>query len=79
MEDILKIEHLHKAFDGFTVLEDVNLTVKKGEVTVVIGPSGCGKSTFLRLPNSRQTKSRRFRRNSCRGFPHCPSNIEDTF
>ncbi|MCQ2535653.1 MAG: amino acid ABC transporter ATP-binding protein [Lachnospiraceae bacterium] len=48
---MLKIEHLHKAFDGFTVLEDVNLTVKKGEVTVVIGPSGCGKSTFLRCIN----------------------------
>lgn len=51
MEEILKIEHLHKEFDGLTVLKDVNLTVKKGEVVVVIGPSGCGKSTLLRCLN----------------------------
>lgn len=51
MEDILKVEHLHKEFDGFSVLNDINLTVKKGEVVVVIGPSGCGKSTFLRCLN----------------------------
>ncbi|MDO4965888.1 MAG: amino acid ABC transporter ATP-binding protein [Lachnospiraceae bacterium] len=51
MEDILKVEHLHKEFDGFSVLNDINITVKKGEVVVVIGPSGCGKSTFLRCLN----------------------------
>lgn len=51
MEEILKIEHLHKEFDGFTVLNDINLTVNKGEVVVVIGPSGCGKSTLLRCIN----------------------------
>lgn len=52
IDDILKIEHLHKEFDGFSVLNDINLTVKKGEVVVVIGPSGCGKSTLLRCINS---------------------------
>lgn len=51
MEDILTIEHLHKEYDDFTVLNDINLSVKKGEVVVVIGPSGCGKSTLLRCIN----------------------------
>lgn len=51
MEEILRIENLHKEYDGFTVLNDINLTVNKGEVVVVIGPSGCGKSTLLRCLN----------------------------
>lgn len=51
MEDILTIEHLHKEYDDFAVLNDINLSVKKGEVVVVIGPSGCGKSTLLRCIN----------------------------
>ncbi len=51
MEEILKVEHLHKSFEDLTVLEDINLTVGKGEVVVIVGPSGCGKSTFLRCIN----------------------------
>lgn len=34
------------------ILDDVNLTVKQGEVIVIIGPSGCGKSTLLRCINA---------------------------
>ena len=51
MDEILKIEHLHKSYDDLTVLEDISLTVRKGEVTVIVGPSGCGKSTLLRCIN----------------------------
>ena len=51
-ETILTVEHLYKAFDGTSVLEDINLEVKKGEVIVLVGPSGCGKSTFLRCLNA---------------------------
>ena len=51
MEEILKIEHLKKSFDDLTIMEDINLSVKKGEVLVVVGPSGCGKSTLLRCIN----------------------------
>ena len=55
MEEILKIEHLKKSFDNLTILDDINLSVKKGEVLVVVGPSGCGKSTLLRCINGLET------------------------
>ena len=50
--ELLKIEHLHKAFGAHVVLKDMSLTVNKGEVVVIIGPSGCGKSTLLRCVNA---------------------------
>ncbi|SEA21823.1 polar amino acid transport system ATP-binding protein [Pseudobutyrivibrio sp. ACV-2] len=51
MSELLKVTHLHKEFGANVVLKDINLSVKKGEVVVIIGPSGCGKSTFLRCLN----------------------------
>ncbi len=51
MSELLKVTHLHKEFGSNVVLKDINLSVKKGEVVVIIGPSGCGKSTFLRCLN----------------------------
>ena len=51
MEPVLKIEDLNKSFDDFSVLTDINLSVAKGEVVVIVGPSGCGKSTLLRCIN----------------------------
>ena len=50
--EVLRIEHLHKVFEGSVVLKDLSLTVRRGEVIVVIGPSGCGKSTLLRCINA---------------------------
>jgi polar amino acid transport system ATP-binding protein len=49
---LLEVKHLRKEYDGNVVLDDINLSVKQGEVIVVIGPSGCGKSTFLRCINA---------------------------
>ena len=49
---ILTISHLLKRFGDQTVLKDISLSVREGEVIVVIGPSGCGKSTFLRCINA---------------------------
>jgi polar amino acid transport system ATP-binding protein len=51
-DTLLEVKHLRKEYDGNVVLKDINLSVKQGEVIVVIGPSGCGKSTFLRCINA---------------------------
>ena len=51
-EELLKIDHLTKKFEGNMILDDVSLTVHRGEVIVIVGPSGCGKSTMLRCINA---------------------------
>ena len=48
---MIKVEHLSKKYDDLTVLKDISIEIKKGEVISIIGPSGTGKSTFLRCLN----------------------------
>lgn len=48
---MLEIKKLSKSFGDLEVLRNVNISVEKGEVVVVIGPSGSGKSTMLRCVN----------------------------
>jgi polar amino acid transport system ATP-binding protein len=48
---MIAVEHLSKRFGDVTILRDVSVEIKKGEVTSIIGPSGTGKSTFLRCLN----------------------------
>lgn len=46
--NILELEHVSKEFeDGFSVVDDVSIKVKKGEFVCFIGPSGCGKTVLL--------------------------------
>ena len=52
---IFEIKHLKKQFGTHQVLNDVNLTVNKGEVVSIIGSSGSGKSTLLRCVNLLET------------------------
>ena len=51
-ETVLSISHLTKRFEGQTILEDLSLEVREGEVVVIVGSSGCGKSTLLRCINA---------------------------
>jgi polar amino acid transport system ATP-binding protein len=47
----LEVHDVHKWYGSHRVLDGIDLTVRPGEVTVVIGPSGSGKSTLLRVVN----------------------------
>ncbi len=49
--EILRVDRLTKAYEKNVVLRDISLSVKEGEVVVILGPSGCGKSTLLRCMN----------------------------
>ena len=49
------LRDVNKWYGEFHVLKNINLTVKKGEVVVIIGPSGSGKSTFIRTLNRLET------------------------
>lgn len=55
MQPLVEIEHVDKHYGEFHALKDINLTVDKGQVVVVIGPSGSGKSTLCRTINRLET------------------------
>ena len=52
---LVELTHVEKHFGDLHVLKDINLTVTKGEVLVVVGPSGSGKSTMCRTINRLET------------------------
>ena len=52
---VIELRHIEKHFDALHVLKDIDLSVRKGEVVVVIGPSGSGKSTLCRTINRLET------------------------
>ncbi|MET9448715.1 amino acid ABC transporter ATP-binding protein [Streptomyces cinerochromogenes] len=47
----LEVHGVHKWYGAHRVLDGIDLTVRPGEVTVILGPSGSGKSTLLRVIN----------------------------
>ncbi len=55
-QEMIRVQNLKKSFGSNEVLKDVNLTVNKGEVAVLIGASGSGKSTLIRCINFLEIK-----------------------
>ncbi|MGW6733751.1 amino acid ABC transporter ATP-binding protein [Streptomyces sp. NPDC055013] len=54
-DPLIELRDVNKYFGDLHVLQDISLTVGKGEVVVVIGPSGSGKSTLCRAVNRLET------------------------
>lgn len=48
---MVSVQAVHKFFGDLHVLRGIDLTVRSGEVCVILGPSGSGKSTLLRCIN----------------------------
>lgn len=54
-EPLVVMTNVEKHYGDFHALKDINLTVNRGEVVVIIGPSGSGKSTLCRTINRLET------------------------
>jgi glutamate transport system ATP-binding protein len=54
-QPLVVLDHVDKWYGELHVLQDINLSVNRGEVVVVIGPSGSGKSTLCRAINRLET------------------------
>ncbi|MGJ7521207.1 putative 2-aminoethylphosphonate ABC transporter ATP-binding protein [Variovorax sp. LT1P1] len=48
-EAYLELQGIHKRFGSFTALDDIHLSIGRGEFVCFLGPSGCGKTTLLRI------------------------------
>ena len=56
-EAYLELQGIHKRFGSFTALDDIHLSIARGEFVCFLGPSGCGKTTLLRIIAGLETQT----------------------
>jgi iron(III) transport system ATP-binding protein len=57
MSEYLRLEGIRKSFGSFQALQDIHLSIGKGEFVCFLGPSGCGKTTLLRIIAGLETQT----------------------
>ena len=68
---VLELRGIHKSYkrgaaNALSVLEDVNVSLHKGEISALVAPSGAGKSTLLHIAGLLDTADRRDARSPAR-------------
>lgn len=48
-EPLLNVKNLDMEYGEFVVMRDLNFTVNRGDIFIIMGESGCGKSTLLKI------------------------------
>jgi phospholipid/cholesterol/gamma-HCH transport system ATP-binding protein len=48
-EPIIQVDHLDMGYGSFVLMRDLNFTVNRGDIFIIMGGSGCGKSTLLKI------------------------------
>ena len=56
---MIEVKNLHKFYEDLHVLNEVNLTIEKGEIVSVVGASGAGKTTLLQILGTLDTPSKK--------------------
>ncbi|MGN1028997.1 MAG: ATP-binding cassette domain-containing protein, partial [Bacilli bacterium] len=46
--EAISVNNLSVAYENNTIIENMNLTIPKGKISIIIGANGCGKSTLLK-------------------------------
>ena len=52
---LIEMRNVTFSYAGHTVVDDVSLSVRRGELVALLGPNGCGKTTIMRLVNGLET------------------------
>ena len=74
-DDVLRVEHISKAFGPVQALRDINLHLRKGEVLGLLGDNGSGKSTLMKIIVGFHKAD--FGQMFLRGEPYEPKNVND--
>ncbi len=74
-EEVLRVEHIAKSFGATSVLRDVNMTLRRGEVLGLLGDNGTGKTTLMKIICGfhKQDSGQM----SLNGKPYKPKNVDD--